>query len=90
MLDIKIIRQNPELVRAGMKKRNKDMDAIIDEIIAIDEKRRAISTKADEKKAEQNRVSKEIPKIKKEGGDVSAIMADMKKLSEEIKACDVE
>ncbi|MBQ4100904.1 MAG: serine--tRNA ligase [Oscillospiraceae bacterium] len=90
MLDIKVIRQNPDLVKDAMKKRNKDMDALIDEIIAIDEKRRAISTKADEKKAEQNRVSKEIPKIKKEGGDVSAIMADMKKLSDEIKDCDAE
>ena len=43
MLDIKLIRTNPDLVKAGMKKRNKDMDAQIDEIIAIDAKRRGLS-----------------------------------------------
>lgn len=90
MLDIKLIRTNPDLVKAGMKKRNKNMDEQIDEIIAIDAKRREINTRADNMKAKQNAVSKEIPKIKKEGGDVSAIMAEMKQLSDEIKGCDAE
>ena len=75
MLDIKLIRTNPDLVKAGMKKRNKDMDAQIDEIIAIDAKRREYNTRTDHMKAKQNAVSKEIPKIKKEGGDISAVMA---------------
>ena len=90
MLDIKLIRTNPDLVKAGMKKRNKDMDAQIDEIIAIDAKRREINTRTDNMKAKQNAVSKEIPKIKKEGGDISAVMAEMKQLSDEIKECGAE
>lgn len=90
MLDIKLIRTNPDLVKAGMKKRNKDMDAQIDEIIAIDAKRREINTRTDNMKARQNAVSREIPKIKKEGGDTSAIMAEMKQLSDEIKECGAE
>ena len=40
MLDIRLIREDPDRVKAAMKTRNKDMDAVIDEIIAIDAKRR--------------------------------------------------
>ncbi|MDF2567314.1 MAG: seryl-tRNA synthetase [Oscillospiraceae bacterium] len=88
MLDIKIVRTNPELVKAAMKSRNKDMDSIVDAILDIDRERREISTKADGMKMEQNKVSKEIPSIKKAGGDVSEVMVAMKALSDEIKKCD--
>lgn len=90
MLDIKFIRSNPELVKAAMKNRNADLDETIDRIIAIDEKRRALSAKADAMKAEQNAASKEIPRIKKEGGDVFEVMERMKAISEQVKACDAE
>ena len=77
MLDIKLIRENPEKVKQAMKTRNKDMDAVVDEILEIDKQRRALSAKNDELKAEQNAASKKIPQIKKEGGDISEIMARM-------------
>ena len=67
MLDIKVIRQDPERVKAAMKSRNKDMDKEIDEILEIDVERRAINAAVDNMKAEQNRVSKLIPQYKKEG-----------------------
>ena len=86
MLDIKVIRENPEMVKAAMKTRNKDMDALVDEIIAIDEKRRELSSKRDSLKAEQNAASKQIPAIKKAGGDISEIMAKMNAVKEAIKA----
>jgi seryl-tRNA synthetase len=85
MLDIKLIRTQPEMVKQMMKKRNKDMDSIIDEILDIDKKRREISTKTDMMKAEQNKASKQIPIVKKQGGDVSEIMETMKKISNDIK-----
>lgn len=88
MLDIKLLRENADLVKAGMKKRNKNMDETIDEILAIDVERREVSSKADAMKAEQNKASKEIPAIKKAGGDVSEIMTRMKGLAEEVKKCD--
>ena len=90
MLDIKFIRINPEFVKAAMKNRNADLDETIDRIIAIDEKRRALSAKADAMKAEQNAASREIPRIKKEGGDVFEVMERMKAISEQVKACDAE
>ncbi|SDN68750.1 serine--tRNA ligase [Acetanaerobacterium elongatum] len=87
MLDIKLIRENPDLVKAGMKRRNKNLDDVIDEILAIDVKRREVSSKADAMKNEQNKANKEIPAVKKAGGDVSAIMEQMKALSDKIKEC---
>ena len=88
MIDIKVIRDNPDRVKDAMKKRNKNLDDVIDKVIDIDIKRREISTATDAMKAEQNKASKEIPAVKKAGGDVSEIMATMKKLSEEVKKND--
>lgn len=90
MLDMKLLRQNPDAVKLAMKNRGKPMDQYIDEIVAIDEQRRLIGSKADGMKAEQNKVSKQIPAFKKEGKDLSEIMGRMKELSEEIKGCDSE
>ena len=86
MLDIRLIREDPDRVKAAMKTRNKDMDAVIDEIIAIDAKRRELASKRDSLKAEQNAASKQIPAIKKAGGDISEIMAKMNAVKEAIKA----
>ena len=85
MLDIKRIRENPDMVKTAMKNRNMDMDRVIDELIAVDAKRRETGSVVDGIKAEQNQASKDIPRVKKEGGDVSAVMARMKELSEKAK-----
>ncbi len=90
MLDIKVIRENPQRVKDAMKTRNKDMDALVDEVLAIDVKRREITAKNDLLKQEQNAASKDIPRIKKEGGDISAIMARMNEIKEEVKKGDAE
>lgn len=90
MLDIKLIRENPEKVKAAMKTRNKDMDALVDEILEIDKKVRELTQKADALKAEQNAASKKIPQIKKEGGDISEIMTRMNAIKDEVKVLDGE
>ena len=90
MLDIRLIRENPEKVKAAMKTRNKDMDALVDEILDIDKKVREITQKADALKAQQNAASKDIPRIKKEGGDISEIMTKMNAIKEEVKVLDAE
>lgn len=90
MLDIKVIRQDPERVKAAMKTRNKDMDQEIEEILAIDGERRAINAAVDNMKAEQNKASKLIPQYKKEGKDAAPLLAEMKELSEKIKAEDAK
>ncbi len=88
MLDIKVIRENPEKVKIAMKSRNKDMDSLVDEVLAIDVERRALMTKTDALKQEQNEASKKIPQIKKEGGDISEIMKRMNEIKESIKMND--
>lgn len=88
MLDIRLIRTEPDKVKKAMRDRNKPMDEVIDEILEIDKKRRELSTKTDELKAEQNRASKQIPVIKKEGGDITEIMDKMKSIAEEVKKAD--
>ena len=88
MLDIKLIRENPDMVKAAMKTRNKDLDAVIDEILEIDVKRRELMQVTDAMKQEQNSASKQIPQIKKAGGDISEIMARMNEIKEKVKAND--
>ncbi len=88
MLDIKFVRTNPDAVKAGLAKRGKNMDALIDEVIELDALRREISSANDALKARQNAVSREIPALKKEGKDTTAIFAEMKELSAKIKEDD--
>lgn len=88
MLDIKAVRENPQRVKDAMRKRNKDMDALVDEVLEIDEQRRKIMTSSDALRKEQNDASKKIPQIKKEGGDVSKIFEQMSKIKETIKKND--
>ncbi len=90
MLDIKFIRNNPELVKQAVHNRNGNLDAEIDQLVAIDAERRELIAKTEALKAQQNSVSKQIPQIKKAGGDVSEIMAEMKAISAEIKTLDAE
>lgn len=84
VLDVRFIRENPDRVRAAMRSRNMILDAEIDEILRLDVQRRELTAAVEEMKAEQNAVSKKIPQMKKSGEDTSAIMSEMKVLSEKI------
>ena len=86
MLDIKLLRTNPDKIREALKNRNSDLD--ISPIIELDSKRREILVKVEQMKATQNEISKKIPAMKKAGEDTSAIFAEMKTLSNEIKELD--
>ena len=88
MLDIKLIRQEPDKVKAALARRKEE--AKIDELLSLDQRRRDVLYEAEQLKSKQNAVSKEIPKIKKEGGDIAPIFAEMKELSEKIKGHDAE
>ncbi len=77
MLDIKRIKENPQAVKAGLRAKEVDCDAVIDRILELDEQRRALISSTESRKAEQNKVSKMIPQLKKEGKDVAPIFAEM-------------
>ena len=80
MLDIKRIKEDPQAVKAGLRAKEVDCDAAIDRILELDEERRALIASTETRKARQNKVSKEIPALKKAGQDVSAVFAEMAEL----------
>ena len=86
MLDIKLIRQEPEKVKAALKRRK--AEDRVDELLALDTERRDVLYNVEQLKSKQNTVSKQIPVLKKEGKDVAPIFAEMKELSDEVKALD--
>ncbi len=88
MLDLKFIRENPELVKQGIK--NKNEKDTVDQILEVDKKRREIIRITEELKAKRNKVSQEIGRLKKAGENADEIIAEMKKVSDEIKMHDDE
>ena len=80
MLDIKKIKENPEAVKAGLRAKEVDCDATVDRILELDEQRRGLIASTESRKAQQNKVSKEIPLLKKQGKDVAPIFAEMAQL----------
>ncbi len=82
MLDIKLIRENPEKVKQGIE--NKNEKSRIDEVLALDAKRRELITQVEELKSKRNRTSSQIPQMKKAGQDVSVVLAEMKSVSDQI------
>lgn len=88
MLDIKLLRTNPERIQDALKKRNNDLD--IAPAIELDKQRRALLADVEQRKAEQNEITKKIPAMKKAGEDTDAIFAEMRALSDTIKEDDAK
>ena len=88
MLDIKYIKENTEECITRLANKGKDAREEIARILELDTQRRSMISENEALKAEQNKVSKSIPQLKKEGKDVAPIFAQMKELSETIKQND--
>ena len=88
MLDLKFIRENREIVRKGAEA--KGLDINLDEIFNLDNKRRALILEGDALKSKRNQVSAQVGKIKKEGGDASAVIAEMDSVKNRIQEIDHE
>ena len=84
MIDIKRIKEDPEGVKAGFHAKEVDCDEYVDRILELDGQRRALILSTESKKAEQNKVSKEIPMRKKAGEDVAPIFKKMGELKAQI------
>ena len=97
MLDIALIRKNPDAVKTRLAGRPGDWPSQIDAVLRCDVQRRQAETQLQTLQADRNRISKEIGAKKKAGEDTSAIEAqvrgfgdDMKRLNEEAAALDAE
>ena len=84
MLDIKRIKEDPAGVKAGLRAKEVDCDKEVDRILELDEQRRQLIFDTESKKAEQNKVSKQIPQLKKAGEDVAPVMQRMAELKQAI------
>ncbi len=84
MLDIKLIRENPDKINELLKRRNPDLS--IDEVIKIDEQRRKIQFELDNLRAKRKSESNKIGEMKKQGIDTTSIQAEIRELGENAKA----
>ena len=88
MLDINLIRSNPEYVKEALKKREYDVD--FTEMLAWDARRKELLMENENLKAERNRMNKEIPILKKQGKDVSEVLNTLKTMADRVKEMDEE
>ncbi|MBO3064903.1 serine--tRNA ligase [Staphylococcus shinii] len=87
MLDIKLFRNDPDFVKEKVAKRGMEA-TVVDEVLELDEQRRQLISKAEEMKAERNKVSGEIAQKKRNKEDADDAIAAMRKLGDEIKTLD--
>ncbi len=88
MFDIKLVRENPDAVRAALEKRGAKVD--LEPVLATDAQRRKVLYEMEQLRAEQNRTSGEIAKKKRAGEDAAGLLAAMKDVSERIKGLEEE
>ncbi|NPV43711.1 MAG: serine--tRNA ligase [Firmicutes bacterium] len=88
MLDIKLVRNNPELIREAVKKRGEEID--LDGFLKLDEKRRELLYEVEQLKSQRNTVSQEIGRLKQQGLDAEDKVLLMREVSQKIKDIDEE
>jgi len=88
MLDPKLIKEKPEVIKDMLKARSVEFD--LEGLINSDQKRREFITKTDELRKKKNQVALNISEKKKKGEDISSILAEMKSVSEQLSKLEVE
>ena len=88
MLDPKLIKEKPEVIKDMLKARSVEFD--LEGLIDSDQKRREFITKTDELRKKKNQVALNISEKKKKGEDISSILAEMKSVSEQLSKLEVE
>jgi len=84
MLDVKMVRTNPDEVRRALQRRG-DPTSSLDEFLAVEGRRRQLLTEVESRRAERKRASDEIATVKKAGGDADQAIAAMRALGDQIK-----
>ena len=88
MLDMKFVRDNLDVVRAMLKKRNNSLN--LDGFAELEKKRRDILNESDNLKSQKNSTSKKIGELRKAGEDTEKISAEVRELGKKISALDAE
>jgi seryl-tRNA synthetase len=86
--DLHLLRENPDIVRDGLKRRNAgdSSGALVDHALALDTERRSIIQRVEEIKANRNSVTQEVAKRKRAGEDADSLIAEGRALGDEIDA----
>lgn len=90
MLDIRLIREKPDFVKERLAARGAGSSHLIDEVLAIDEQRRAAETERQKLQSDRNRISKEIGIAKKKGEDTSTIEAQVRAIGDRVEQIGTE
>lgn len=90
MLNIRLIREQPDFVKARLNTRGDRWDELIDRIIALDKRRKQILVEVENLKHHRNVVSKEIGMMLKEGKDATALREEMRQVGDQISQLDAE
>ena len=90
MLDLRLLREQPDAVARALATRGGGARALIEPLLAVDSDRRRLLREVEDLKAERNRASESIGQAKRRGDDASAEMARMREVGERIKALDAE
>lgn len=88
MIDLKLAQKQPEILARALADRHSKLD--INEFKLLDDRRRAILAEVEALKSERNQASARVAAIKREGGDASAMFQELSRLSDRIKALDLE
>jgi len=84
MLDIRLLRENPQKIKEGLRKRGED-SAVVDKLISLDLEIRKIKKELDELRKERNEISREIGRLKREGKNVEEVLKKVGNLGDKIK-----
>lgn len=90
MLDLRLIRKDPDAVRAALARRGGDVADHVDRVLELDERRRALLPEIEGLRAQQNEANQAIARAKKEGGDADAAIATMREVAGRVKSLSEE
>ncbi|MFQ6045101.1 MAG: serine--tRNA ligase [Gemmatimonadales bacterium] len=90
MIDIRLVRESPGEVRAGLARRTEGADASVDDLLRLDEQRRSLLARVERLRAERNQASEEVARLKQQRADARNLIAHLKGVSESIKEIDRE
>jgi seryl-tRNA synthetase len=90
VIDIRLIRESPDMVRAALARRGGDLSGALDTARRLDTRRRELLQRTEKLKAERNRASEEVAHLKREKADASELISQLKTLSDTIKDRDAQ
>jgi seryl-tRNA synthetase len=90
MLDVELLRKNPEFVKERLRLRREDYPTLVDEALRLDEERRSILRELEALRAERNALSKEIGKRKSKGEQTAELEGKVKEIKEKIEGLEAQ